>query len=150
MNTHLGSKIMFLTISSGNMCRVNQCQDKSSAACLPGICTLWYDNTKHIVGSKPKHNFFLTLKVASLHFFPCIFDLSSLVRSISIPVYNTRTVTKSWNYIYRDWPPIKTFNAQCTFNQFSSSLLKIFPCTAHDRPADAVPGKWYISTLQVH
>ena len=56
-NTHLGSKLMFLTISSGNMCRVNQCQDKSSAASLSSA------------GSKPIHNFFLKLKVASLHFY---------------------------------------------------------------------------------
>ena len=89
MNTHLGSKLMFLTISSGNMCRVNQCQDKSSAASLSSA------------GSKPIHNFFLKLKVASLHFsLVYLFDLSSLVGSISIPVYNTRVVTKSWNYIY--------------------------------------------------
>ena len=89
MNTHVGSKLMFLTISSGNMCRVNQCQDKSSAASLSSA------------GSKPIHNFFLKLKVASLHFsLVYLFDLSSLVGSISIPVYNTRVVTKSWNYIY--------------------------------------------------
>ena len=89
-NTHLGSKLMFLTISSGNMCRVNQCQDKSSAASLSSA------------GSKPIHNFFLKLKVASLHFsLVYLFDLSSLVGSISIPVYYTRVVTKSWNYIYR-------------------------------------------------
>ena len=45
-NTHLGSKLMFLTISSGYMCRVNQCQDKSSAASLASAhCDMMTPNT---------------------------------------------------------------------------------------------------------